>query len=210
MRRITAGLIAVAGWLSLLLQFILHITNPLVAEVSFAELLVRFFSYFTIWANILVAATLTAIAFFPLARILSKPSIHAAVAVYITMVGAVYSVLLRGAWNPEGWIAVADHSLHDVIPILYVAYWLIFAPKAGILWTDPIKWLVVPAVYFVYSLLRGAIVGRYPYWFADAALLGYPTALMNAGFVLLAFAVVGFIYAGAAKLLSRTAIVASS
>jgi hypothetical protein len=209
MGRIVAGFIAAVGWLSLVLQFFLHITNPLVADVPFAELLIRFFSYFTIWANVLVAVTLTAAAT-GLGGFLSKPSIQAAAAVYITMVGVVYSIFLRGAWDPEGWTAIADHSLHDVIPILYVAYWLIFAPKAEVSWAAPIKWLVFPAVYFAYSLLREAVMGRYPYWFADVELLGYPTALMNAGLVLLAFAVVGFIYAGIAKLLSRTAIVASS
>jgi hypothetical protein len=213
MKRIAAGFIAVTGWLSLLLQFVLHITNPLLADVPFPELLVRFFSYFTIWANVLVAVTLTVPAFSAAAgpgRFFSKPSIQAAAAVHITMVGVVYSMLLRGALDLDVWNAVADHALHDVIPILYVAYWLIFAPKAEISWTDPLKWLAFPAVYFAYSLLRGAVVGRYPYWFADVELLGYPTALTNAGFVLLAFAAVGFIYAGTAKLLSRTAIVGSS
>jgi hypothetical protein len=213
MARISAGIIAVIGWLSLLLQFVLHITNPLAPDVSFAERLVRFFSYFTVATNIIVAAALTAIAFFPGTRpggFASKPSTRAAVTVYITVVGIVYSLFLRDVWDPVGWNAVADHALHDVMPILYVAHWLVFAPKAGIGWAEPIKWLVYPAVYFAYSLIRGAVVSWYPYWFADVGLLGYPTALTNAGFVLIGFAAVGFMYAGFAKLLSRTAIVASS
>lgn len=213
MRRICAGVVAIVGWLALLLQFVLHVTNPLAPDVSFAELLIRFFSYFTILTNILVAVTLTALALvpaMPLGRFVSGPSVQAAVAVYITIVGVVYSLFLRGVWDPIGWNAVADHSLHDVMPVLYVAYWLIFAPKGGIDWVDPIKWLVYPAAYFVYSLLRGAIVAWYPYWFADVTLLGYPTALTNAGLVLVGFAAVGFIYAALAKLLSRTAIAASN
>lgn len=213
MKRTVAGVIAIIGWLALLLQFVLHVTNPLAPDVSFAELLVRFFSYFTILTNIIVAITLTAIAFFPptaTGRFLSGPAVQAAAAVYITIVGVVYSLFLRGVWDPVGWNAIADHSLHDVMPILYVGYWLIFAPKAGVEWADPIKWLVYPAAYFAYSLLRGSIVGWYPYWFADVTLLGYPEALTNAGLVLAAFAVVGFIYAGIAKLLSRTAIAASN
>lgn len=213
MRRTVAGIIAITGWLALLLQFVLHVTNPLAPNVSFAELLIRFFSYFTILTNILVAVTMAAVALFPgtgFGRLLSRPSVQAAVAVYITIVGVVYSLFLRDVWDPAGWNAVADHALHDAVPVLYVAYWLIFAPKAGVSWADPIKWLIYPACYFGYSLIRGAIVGWYPYWFADVGFLGYPTALANAGYVLIAFAVVGFIYACVAKLISRTAAPASN
>lgn len=207
MRRKSAAIIAILGWLALILQFVLHITNPLAPDVSFAECLIRFFSYFTILTNIIVALTLTLIVFFHTRRLgsfLSSPSLQAAVAVYITIVGVVYSLFLRGVWDPIGWNAVADHALHDVMPILYVAYWLIFAQKQGINWIDPVKWLVYPAAYFCYSLLRGAFVGWYPYWFADVGLLGYPTALTNAGAVLIAFLVTGFIYAGVAKLFFRS------
>lgn len=206
MRKIAAAFIAVLGWLALILQFVLHITNPLAPDVSFAELLVRFFSYFTILTNVIAAITLTAIAFFPsrpIGRFVSRPSVQAAVAVYITIVGVVYSLFLRDVWDPAGWNAVADHSLHDVMPILYVGYWLVFASKAGISWIDPVKWLTYPAGYFAYSLLRGAVVGWYPYWFADVGLLGYPTALTNAGMVLLAFLVTGFVYTGVARSFSR-------
>ncbi len=208
MKRYAAAIIAIVGWLSLLLQFVLHITNPLAPDVSFAELLVRFFSYFTILTNILVALTTTAIGFFPstrLGRFLSVPSAQAAVGAYITIVGAVYSLFLRDVWDPVGWQAVADHALHDVVPVLYVIYWLIFAPKSGISWMDAIKWLIYPAGYLIYSLARGAAVGWYPYWFADVTLLGYQTALTNAALVMLGFAVVGFVFAAVAKLLSRTA-----
>ena len=207
--RYAAAVIAIVGWASLLLQFVLHITNPLAPDVSFAELLIRFFSYFTILTNILVAVMAAVIAFFPstrLGRFLSGPSALAAVAVYITIVGVVYSLFLRDVWDPVGWQAVADHALHDVVPVLYVIYWLVFAPKPGIDWSDPIKWLAYPAAYLIYSLARGAAVGWYPYWFADVTLLGYPTALTNAAAVMLAFAAVGFAFAGVAKLLSRTAI----
>jgi hypothetical protein len=205
MKRICAAVIAILGWLALLLQFVLHITNPLAPDVSFVELLVRFFSYFTILTNIIVAVTLTTIAFLPLTRIgrfLSRPSIQAANVVYITIVAIVYSIFLRGVWDPIGWNAIADHALHDVLPILYVANWLILAPKSGVSWIDPVKWLVYPAAYFAYSLLRGGVVGWYPYWFADVGLLGYPAALSNAAAVLLAFLITGFSYTGVAKLLS--------
>ena len=206
MGRKVAGVIAVIGWVSLILQFVLQMTNPIVPEPTVLERFVRFFSYFTITTNIIVATTLTAIAFFRVTRFgrfASKPSTQAAVASYITIVGAVYSLFLRSVWDPAGWQAVADHALHDVMPLLTVLYWFVFAPKAGIVLRDLAKWLIYPIVYIVYSLVRGAFVGWYPYWFVDVTQFGYPKSLAHTGFVLIAFAVVGFIFVMLAKLFSQ-------
>jgi hypothetical protein len=90
--------------------------------------------------------------------------------------------------------------LHDAVPLAYVTNWIAFAPKSGIGWADPFKWLTYPLVYIAYSLLRGAIVGWYPYWFVDVTQLGYPTALTNTAFVLFAFLIVGSIVVAIARL----------
>lgn len=128
-----------------------------------------------------------------------------AVASYISIVGIVYSLFLRNVWDPQGWQAIADLLLHDAIPLAFVIYWFAFAPKSDIPWLDPIKWLAYPVVYIAYSLVRGAFVLWYPYWFVDVTQLGYPASLTNTGFVILAFVIIGFIYAGIAKAMSRTA-----
>ncbi len=201
------GLIAVIAWLSLILQFVLAMTNPVTPEPGLAERFVRFFSYFTVATNIIVAITLTAITFFPATRIgqfFGRATTLAATASYITIVGIIYSLFLRSVWDPSGWNAVADHALHDAIPIAFVIYWLGFAPKDGLTWLDPVRWLIYPAVYVAYSLIRGAIVSWYPYHFVDVTQLGYPSALTNTAFVLIAFALIGYIYTGIAKVLSRT------
>lgn len=208
MGRKIAGFIAIIGWLSLILQFGLAMTNPITPEPGFAERFIRFFSYFTVATNIIVAVTLTAIAFFPATRLgefFTRRTVQAAVASYISIVGIVYSLFLRDVWDPQGWQAVADHALHDAMPLAFVIYWVGFAPKNGLTWLDPFKWLVYPAVYIAYSLIRGAIVSWYPYWFVDVIQVGYPTALTNTTFVVLAFAVIGFIYAGIAQAISRPA-----
>jgi len=208
MGRIIAAILAFVGWFSLILQFILQMTNPAVPEPGAVERFVRFFSYFTVSTNIIVAVVLTVIAFFSHKKAgsyLSRPSVQAATASYISIVGIVYSLFLRSIWDPQGWNAVADHLLHDVMPLLYVVYWFVFAQKQGIGWSDPIKWLVYPLIYILYSLARGAFVLWYPYWFVDVTQLGYGTALTNTGMVLIAFVVIGFIYAGCARLLMRMA-----
>ncbi|MGD9588635.1 MAG: Pr6Pr family membrane protein [Pyrinomonadaceae bacterium] len=213
MKRIVAGVIAVIGWLSLILQFGLAMTNPVEPEPGAVERFIRFFSYFTVLTNIIVALTTTAIAFVPdskIGRFTARATVQTAVAVYISIVGLVYSLFLRSVWDPTGWQAAADHALHDVVPLAYVIYWIIFAPKSGLGWSEPLKWLVYPLVYIAYSLTRGAFAMWYPYWFVDVTQLGYPQALTNTGSVLLAFALVGFVYVMIAKLFSRTAIAASN
>lgn len=208
MSRVVVGAIAIFGWFALILQFALAMTNPIEPEPGAVERFIRFFSFFTVLTNLIVAVTSTAIAFFPsskIGRFTSRSTVQTAVAVYISIVGIVYSLFLRSVWDPQGWQQVADHALHDVVPIAYVLYWLIFAPKHGLSWIEPFKWLSYPLIYVAYSLARGALVTWYPYWFVDVTQLGYPRALTNTAFVLVTFVIFGSLYVLIGKLLSHAA-----
>ncbi len=208
MAKIFTGLIAIVACFALVLQFGLMMTSADSQSVAVAERIVRFFSYFTILSNIIVAITATAIAFFPntkLGTFFTRPNVQAAVAVYISIVGIVYSLFLRSVWDPEGWQLVADRLLHDAVPIAFVVYWLLFAPKIVLKWLDPLKWLIFPLVYMLYSLTRGAIANWYPYYFVNVTQLGYSAVLTNAALILVAFVVVGIFFTAIGKLLSRPA-----
>ena len=57
-------------------------------------------------------------------------------------------------------------------------------------------WVLYPVLYFAYILLRGHLLGAYPYPFIDVEKLGYAQVFVNAcgilaGFVLVALVVVG-------------------
>lgn len=65
MGKMFAGVIVIVGGLALILQFVLQMTTPVTPEPGVAERFIRFFSYFTVSTNIIVAITLTAIAYFP-------------------------------------------------------------------------------------------------------------------------------------------------
>ena len=206
MGRIVAGIIAIVGWFALALQFYLILTVPENQSLAIAERIVRFFSFFTILTNLIVALTTSAIAFIPasrLGRFAVRSTTQAAVGVYIAIVGVVYSLFLRAVWDPVGWQAVVDHLLHDAVPLAFIIYWILYAPKTGISWMTPVYWLAYPIAYVVYSLTRGAITGWYPYWFVDVTQLGYPTALTNTAVVLLAFLVTGFLFVTLARQFSR-------
>ena len=100
-------------------------------------------------------------------------------AIYIGIVGIAYSFLLRHLWNPQGLQKLCDILLHDLVPVLYVAYWLLFVPKEALRWKDILYWLPYRLIYFCYSLIRGAAVGWYPYPFIDPSKLGYAHVLVN-------------------------------
>jgi hypothetical protein len=208
MKRTFAALIAILALAGLVMQFEFAIVNPATQDVSVAERIVRYFSFFTVVSNWIIAIITAAIAIAPESRFsrrVKNGTVLTAAAVYISIVAVVYSLFLRSVVNAQSLHAISDHIVHDIVPPLFVLYWLIYAKKNDVQWLDPVKWLIVPVLYTAYSLLHGAFDNWYPYWFADVTKLGYPTALKNSGFVLIAFLIFGFIFAAIAKLISSTA-----
>ncbi len=207
-KRVAMAAIAAIGWFALGLQLYLEILRSLAEAAPMATIILRYFSFFTILTNLLVAVTLTFSAAVPRSswgRFFSRATVQAGVAVYIAMVGIIYSLLLRHIWNPVGALKLADTLLHDVVPVAYVLYWLILVPKASLRWKHALLWLVYPIAYMVYTLVHGAIAAWYPYPFVDAAVLGFPRALGNGGLVLLAFFVLGLVVVAIGRLLARRA-----
>jgi hypothetical protein len=192
--RMYAAVGALLGWFALALQLYLMLVQAPAPERLGAVII--FFSFFTILTNILTALVFTAVALQPKGgwgQWLRRPSVQAATAVYIAIVGMVYQLLLRQLWNPQGAQFVADVLLHSVIPVGFVLYWLLFAPRAGLSWKDAVTWLIYPGVYLVYILARGAVSGLYPYPFVDVKVLGYPGVLARAAGLLLVFLGMGLL-----------------
>jgi len=159
---------------------------------------VNFFSYFTNLSNILISAVFIATA----VRLLGTRSaptprdtaVRGAAVVYIAFVGLVFNTLLRDAdlsdINP-----VVNVILHFVLPIAGVVDWLIWPPKNRLPFSVVWWWMIFPAAYAVFSIVRGAIDGIYPYpFFNPAAVGGYGAVLlyclvMVVGFFVLAVVV---------------------
>jgi hypothetical protein len=157
-------------------------THPNLADVSPFERGVRFFEYFTILTNLLVAASLTLTLVFSrtsIGRFFSRISVMTAVAVYIALVGIVYNLVLQGLHELEGTAYVADVITHDLVPLLYFGYWVFFVPKGELTWKMPFAWIIYPLVYVPYVLIRGASTNRYPYPFLDVGDLGYASVIVN-------------------------------
>lgn len=188
----SAAALAGIGFFAIVLQAYLALEKAQTSGISVLSAETRTFSFFTVLTNLLVAAVLTAVLVRPknrLGRFLQRPGIQAAFVVYIIVVGVVYNLMLRKIWHPEGWHKLNDEIFHDFIPIAYTIYWLLWAPKGHTSWMDAIRWLGYPLAYGVYSLIRGAIIGAYPYPFLNVNKLGYPQVLFN--MLVLTIAIVG-------------------
>lgn len=186
--RAAMAAIAVVAWFALLLQLFLMIHSA--AADQHLRAIVNYFSFFTILTNLLVAVGtgLPIVASRSAgSRFFLRPSTQSAIAVYIAVVGITYTLLLRHLWNPQGAQKIADVLLHDVVPLLYVAFWAIFVSKATLRWSDAVRWLAYPIAYMLYTLAHGFVSNWYPYYFIDVGALGFPRALANGAGMLLAF-----------------------
>jgi hypothetical protein len=149
-RRAVAALLAAVGWFALILQLGIMLRNAATAGTGLLAAVESFLSFFTILSNLLVAAGL--VATIPAApprtlRPLIEPPGATALAVYVTVVGAVYSLVLRQLWHPTGAQRAADILLHDVMPPAYVIYWLALVPKGRLQWRQVWPWLAFPVGY---------------------------------------------------------------
>ena len=187
------SLVAVLGWLGFALQQWVAAQAAVRAGHSPLRGMLDALCYFTVLTNLLLAVVVTGRLTGVRWVLLSSRATLAAVAVYIFVVGLIYSLLLRSLWAPSGLHKIADALLHDVVPLCYILWWLCFAPKRGLAWSQPFKWLAWPLAYFVFLVLLGEVTGRYLYPFADIAKLGLPTVLRNALLLLALFWTLGLI-----------------
>ena len=178
---------ALLGWSAVSLQIVLVASIFKDVGLPVTSGIIDALSYFTVLTNILVAIVVTA----SIIRgkpdtFLTGPGTMAAVAVYIIIVGVIYSLFLRPLWNPVGFQLAADVALHGLTPILY-----------------PIYWLIYPLFYVAYSLLRGLLINRYLYPFADITILGYRKVFANTAILLLTFLALGLIMVAIDRAIAR-------
>jgi len=161
------------GWFSIVGQFVLTIENR---QVAIFETIIRFFSFFTILTNLLVALYFTSrIPIFKKVSIrqMTNKGTITALTVFILVVGLVYQLVLRQTWHPTGFQRIVDELLHSVMPVFVLLYWLSFADIADIKFNILKNWLWFPGLYFVYILIRGLFSDFYPYPFINALEIGY-------------------------------------
>ncbi len=173
--KIAGVAIALLAMVGLGLRFTLFLPKAWAMGLSTWTAVGNFHSYFSVLANLMVAAAFMAP--FPFFR---KAKVRAGVTLYIALVGLIYEMMLRRVWHPVGAEFVASFILHDLVPIAAAAHWLLLREKGALRWSHPAAWLGFPLAYLGYALLRGHLTGWWLYPFMDASTLGYPRVGLNA------------------------------
>lgn len=186
--------LATVGWLAVGVQLVLAVQGALEAGETVSGAVIGYFSWFTILTNVGCAAALTAAATGgggATGGFLRRPSIATALAASITMVGGVYIVLLRALYDPEGLALLTDTVFHYLMPAGFLGFWWAAVPTDHLRWPDALRWLPYPVAYLMYTLVRGAVTGYYPYPFVDVSTLGYGRVTANAVALLGLFVALG-------------------
>ena len=158
---------AVLARIAMGIAIIAAVVVQLVASIEFAgrdgssdagDVVVNFLSYFTVDSNSLAAIVLLCGAAL-LAR--NRPDTHTfavirlAVTTYMVITGIVYNLLLRGLLVQGNVVAWSNEVLHLIGPLYLLLDWLFAPGRRPLRSRDAVPALVFPAVWLVYTLVRG-------------------------------------------------------
>jgi len=167
------------------------------APIVWLHELIELVSYFTILSNLTITLLSSSQLFFSQSRLglfLSSMTVQTAIAVYITITAVVFHILLSDTYHPEGLNIISNFLNHTLTPILYVVFWWFCVRGKAMSFKKTFPVLMLPTVFLGYWLVRGPIVGEYPYFFLDVDKFGYGVVLFNSIGLCLAFWLVGAFY----------------
>nr|WP_255524937.1 Pr6Pr family membrane protein [Herbiconiux sp. VKM Ac-1786] len=116
--------------------------------------------------------------------------IRGIVTTYVIVSGIVFGTIVTQASSHQYRIEVplSSQVLHFWIPGYLILDWIVGIGRPRLLWrTVPIS-LGFPIVWGVFTLIRGSIVGWYPYFFLDPGQVTPPEFVFYAGIALALFA----------------------
>lgn len=127
----------------------------------------------------------------------------------IVLTFLVFNLLLAGAADrdPAMNYKIGSVLMHMVLPILFVADWVLFYEKENVKWFFPIVAATVPLIYAGFVFARAWLVGfdpsvplLYPYFFLNLDTQGVLGVIRWIGILLAAFLAVGYLFFGLDKL----------
>ncbi|WP_406206742.1 Pr6Pr family membrane protein [Kitasatospora sp. NBC_01560] len=118
-------------------------------------------------------------------------TVRGAVLLCTTVTGLAYG-LLQAPYPVDMMVPWVHHVVHQAVPAVVLADWLIDPPERRISRVEAAGWLVFPLLYLAYTLLRGLVVDWYPYRFLDPTIPGGYCRVAGASFLTTgAFALAG-------------------
>jgi len=203
MSRAIRAAIAATALLAVIVQYTTFLAG---SDIGVFGTTIRYFSYFTILTNSLVAIGWGMQAFAPASapgRWFGRDSIRTAIAGYIVLVGVVYHLLLASIHHPEGVQWYANQLLHTVVPAAVFLEWLFGSAERNTRFVQAFAWQLYPMAYVAYTLIKGAVTGFYPYPFMDVNQLGYVGVAQQQVGLFIAFTLTSLAFVGLGKLQTR-------
>ncbi len=169
---IGAAAVLLQGWLAISAR--LDTGDTLIGAVIF------FFTFFTILTNLMLVLIYAA-ELWPREALSwwRSPVTRGMMGAVMLLVMGFYHVMLRSIWEPQGLMLLCDVALHYVAPIFYAAWWVLFMRHGRLKFGHVPAMLLPPTIYLVWAMLRGAIVGEYPYPILEANRIGYGAVAVN-------------------------------
>jgi hypothetical protein len=193
-RRLLLWMMLLSSVIGISIWYIRRLTHAPLPE-WFSETVVMF-SYFTNLTNLILIVMAAALLAGKgvLYRWFKSPVVQAACCLYIAFVGLGFWFILGGPRNVESWLLwLPEITAHTLSPILGVVFWAMYVEKGKMNGFHPFIWLAYPIGYLVYWLIRGPIVGYYPYFFVDVDALGYGGVVIWSGALIVMFLILGSI-----------------
>jgi hypothetical protein len=177
--RLVAGFTTLVVVVGIILQLHATATSTGGFFSSKADRIANVFCFFTVLSNLLLAATNGVLAVDPNRRSPVFSAFRLAGVLSMIVTGVVFHLALRGLHDLHGTAAAADFLLHTVSPVMAVVSWLAVGPHGVVTRSVIGMTLIYPVGWLIVTLIRGAIVGFYPYPFLDATTHGYLRVTVN-------------------------------
>lgn len=165
---------------------------------------VYFWSFFThltnLWLLLCYVSELTGWKWLSWLR---HPVGRASMAGSITLVMVFYHFMLAPNYHFEGGLLVSNILMHYVSPIMYLVWWAVLSSH-GTLRLRHVPLMLLPGIgYLAYALIRGAIVGEYPYDIINVTKAGYGGVAIGAAILIVLVAIFCALLVGLDRLLAR-------
>ena len=128
----------------------------------------------------------------------------------------VFNIMLAGAEgrDPQANWRIGSLCFHVVLPVMYIADWVLFYERKKTKWYYPVASIGFPVAYVIFLFIQAVILKFdssilipttttpliYPYFFVNLDTQGTGGVLMWIGILSVAFAAVGFLFFGLDRL----------
>ncbi len=128
---------------------------------------------------------------------ITKLKFYSTIIILVTFI--VYNFILADLMFEPGWNSLGNLTKHIICPLLFVLDFFLFDKHHSLKWYDPLLCPVLPLLYVIFILIRGAVLPSdykgtiYPYFFLDVNKLGYGGVFLWVGILVVAFIAIAYL-----------------